>query len=595
MSPPPTRDVAPPPSEPRFPPGIPFIVGNEAAERFSFYGMRAILWVYLAQTLLVRRMSATEADAQATEVTHLFMAGVYAFPLLGAILADRLLGKYRVIFWLSLVYVAGHAVLAVASETVGGMYLGLSLIAIGSGGIKPCVSANVGDQFTASNATLVSRVYQIFYFMINFGSFFSTLLIPVLYSAFGPEVAFGVPGVLMALAALVFWAGNRRFVKVPPKPGGVLGVLDFIAGAFFFAPLAILLFGAEFLPEDAGWVSWVAVAAITLVCLGVGTVVFVARQRREADNGFLAVMIHCLARWRTREPGAGFFDVARAKFGDEAAEGPAAVLKVAVVFSMVSVFWALFDQHASTWVKQADQMDLTLVVPYWISQWVLWGGIAASCFGLLWVMMYVSNLRLPLAALLGFAGIAFVGGLALLGVQLATSDELVYTLKSSQISAANPLLVMLIIPLLNLAVYAPLEKRGIVIRPLQRMTAGMFLAAMAFVVAALLQAEIDAGGVLGIAWQMPQYAVMTTAEVLVSTTGLEFAYTQAPRAMKSTIMGYWALCVAIGNRLVAALAFLQTESMTNFFWLFAGLMAIAATIFAVLAYFYKGKTYLQHE
>jgi POT family proton-dependent oligopeptide transporter len=87
---------------------------------------------------------------------------------------------------------------------------------------------------------------------------------------------------------------------------------------------------------------------------------------------------------------------------------------------------------------------------------------------------------------------------------------------------------------------------------------------------------------------------MTTAEVLVSITGLEFAYTQAPRAMKSTIMSFWLLCVTIGNLLVAFLSPLQEQlPLSSFFWVFAVLMAGAAVLFAVLAYFYKGKTYLQ--
>jgi POT family proton-dependent oligopeptide transporter len=89
---------------------------------------------------------------------------------------------------------------------------------------------------------------------------------------------------------------------------------------------------------------------------------------------------------------------------------------------------------------------------------------------------------------------------------------------------------------------------------------------------------------------------MTVSEVLVSITGLEFAYTQAPRAMKSTIMGFWLLCVTFGNLLVAFLAPLQKRiELSEFFWLFAGLMAGAAVIFAILAWMYSGKSYLQHE
>jgi POT family proton-dependent oligopeptide transporter len=156
-------------------------------------------------------------------------------------------------------------------------------------------------------------------------------------------------------------------------------------------------------------------------------------------------------------------------------------------------------------------------------------------------------------------------------------------------------MVMFIIPGLNVAVWRPLEKRNITVKPLQKMTAGMFLTALAFVLAAVLQRRVQADpGHVSVLWQVPQYLVVTAAEVLVSVTGLEFAYTQAPRTMKSTIMGFWLLCVTIGNLLVAFLAPLERHyPLSSFFLLFAGLMAAAAAIFAVLASRYRGRTWLQ--
>lgn len=165
------------------PPGIPFIVGNEAAERFSFYGMKTILVVFMTQYLLLSTgrpdlMNETEAR----ESMHLFVASAYFFPILGGIIADAFLGKYLTILILSLVYCGGHLCLALMDmpesmlahtmEPRGWLLAGLALIAIGSGGIKPCVSAHVGDQFGQSNRHLLQRVFGWFYFAINFGSFF---------------------------------------------------------------------------------------------------------------------------------------------------------------------------------------------------------------------------------------------------------------------------------------------------------------------------------------------------------------------------------------------------------------------------------------
>jgi len=201
----------------RMPPGIPYIVGNEAAERFSFYGMRAILVVFMTQYLRDRHGAlAPMKDNDANFWYHLFVSSNYFFPIGGAILADAIWGKYRTIFWLSLVYCCGHFALAIDDTRVG-LAMGLTLIALGSGGIKPCVSANVGDQFTAANQHLIERAFGWFYFSINVGSCFSILLIPWLLQHYGSNVAFAVPGVLMAIATLVFWMGRRKFVHIPAR------------------------------------------------------------------------------------------------------------------------------------------------------------------------------------------------------------------------------------------------------------------------------------------------------------------------------------------------------------------------------------------
>ncbi|MBI4508847.1 MAG: hypothetical protein HY698_04375 [Deltaproteobacteria bacterium] len=623
----PKQEVEPARSD-KYPPGIPYIVGNEGAERFSFYGMKAILYVYLAALYvkfasegLVPAAELAAAKAKATEVTHLFVAGVYAFPLIGAILADRLLGKYKVIISVSMIYCAGHAVLAVAGKmgTLGklgpaewAMYLGLGLIAAGSGGIKPCVSANVGDQFTAKNSHLVSKVFQIFYFIINFGSFFSTLLTPFLYRKFGPEYAFAVPGILMGVATIVFWMGRNKFAPIPPKPGGKLGLLDTLITVLLFSPLFALIYGyfvmwSHFEPNGAegaallgavmGYYAPLLIGVALAVILGF--VLFNVRQRIEPDSGFLAVLVYSFRNRRLRRKGMGFFGVAKEKFGEEAAEGPSAVLKIMVVFSMVSVFWALFDQHASTWVEQAKQMNLTMTVPTWLGYSTLVGALLLALYGGTWLLSWVSNVAIPRSVNKLVLGVAGAGVLLAGVVDVIRGEWLTVTLEAAQISALNPLMVMIIIPFLNIGVFGPMQKRGIVVKPLQKMTVGMFLAALAFVFAALLQARIEAlaptGQKLHVLWQVIPYLIMTTAEVLVSVTGLEFAYTQAPRAMKSTIMGFWLLCVTFGNLLVAVLAPMQAKfALSAFFWVFASLMAGAALIFAVLAKFYRGKTYLQH-
>ena len=219
-----TIEPAAEPTRGRLPKQIAYIIGNEGCERFSFYGMRNILTQFLVSSALLYAASElvprAEREAAAKEVFHTFVLGVYFFPLLGGWLADRFLGKYRTILYLSLVYCVGQVCLAGAAHVneKAGFYLGLFLIALGSGGIKPCVSAFVGDQFDQSNKHLAKVVFDAFYWIINFGSFFASLLMPYFLREFGPAVAFGIPGVLMFVSTVILWAGRRLYVDVPPAP-----------------------------------------------------------------------------------------------------------------------------------------------------------------------------------------------------------------------------------------------------------------------------------------------------------------------------------------------------------------------------------------
>ena len=204
------------------PAGIPFIISNELAERFSFYGMKCILIIFMTNYLVDSNQSLDNmSNTEATYWYHIFTSAVYFTPILGALIADIFLGKYKTILILSLIYCFGHLSLAI-NETRMGLTVGLTLIAIGAGGIKPCVSAHVGDQFGKSNSKLISKVFSWFYLAINFGAFVSTMLTPYLLHQYGPSIAFGIPGILMLIATYLFWIGRNTFIHVPPKGVGFL-------------------------------------------------------------------------------------------------------------------------------------------------------------------------------------------------------------------------------------------------------------------------------------------------------------------------------------------------------------------------------------
>ena len=238
-----------PPKISTMPPGVPYIIGNEAAERFSYYGMNSILTIFMTKYLLDKMGHLSVMPAANAEAWyHTFVTTLYFLPILGAILADAVFGKFWVVFWLSIVYCGGHATLALMGSPVAHrieprylLAVGLLMIAMGAGGIKPCVSTNVGDQFGESNKHLLTRVFNWFYFSINAGSALSTLIIPFLLEPYkadpngfiaklspsvvsflenprlhSPDIAFGLPGVFMVIATIFFWAGRKKFVHIPP-------------------------------------------------------------------------------------------------------------------------------------------------------------------------------------------------------------------------------------------------------------------------------------------------------------------------------------------------------------------------------------------
>ena len=211
----------------KYPPGIPYIIANEAAERFSFYGMKAALAIFLANYLGILGGD-NYSETKATVVVSWFNTAVYLTPLLGALIADTFFGKYRTIMTLSIVYCLGHLCLALMG--IGGfvqlwLLSGLGLISLGAGGIKPCVSAHVGDQFGTGNQHLITKIFNIFYFSINFGAVISNLLIPWVLKWYGPHLAFGIPGILMALPTIFFWMGRTKFAHIPAKGAPFLSEL----------------------------------------------------------------------------------------------------------------------------------------------------------------------------------------------------------------------------------------------------------------------------------------------------------------------------------------------------------------------------------
>jgi len=365
-----------------FPLQVGFILGNEFCERYSYYGMRTVLVLYLSSDLI------GWDENTATAVYHAFTVLAYLFPLLGAIIADSSWGKYWTIFWLSIVYAIGSGInMMSAIKPIGGDNLavhaalasvGLFVIAFGTGGIKPCVSAFGGDQFSDDQDDYRKSFFSLFYFAINAGSLVSTFVSPLIrseVSCFGDEcyaLAFGIPTALMVVAILLFAIGTPYYKRVEPEGNIFLEVSRVIGYA--------LKVRGKVPSKERNKEHWLD----------------------YAEDG-------------TRERSQIIRDI---KY----------VLKVLVIYIPLPLFWSLFDQQGSRWTLQAVRMN------------------------------------------------------GVIGDVLILPD---------QIQLCNPLMIIALIPLFEVTLYRWLRAKNINFSPLKRMGLGMWLAGLAFVVAAIIQNMIN--------------------------------------------------------------------------------------------------------
>jgi POT family proton-dependent oligopeptide transporter len=438
--------TAPLPST-KMPAGIPYILTNEAAERFAFYGMSSILVVFMTEYLMgPNGMLDVMAEGPAKAWFHWFTAAVYFMAIVGAVVSDVWLGKFKTIIWFSLLYCVGFAVLA-WDHTRLGLVGGLAIIAIGSGIIKPCVSANVGDQFGPSNKHLIGKVYGWFYFSINLGACISMYYCPRLLDWYGPAVGFGVPAVFMVLATLAYWLGRYKFVDIPP----------------------------------AGKTGW----------------------RETLDK-----------------------------------EAVRTLGRICIIFLFVSMFFALFFQSESAWVLQAGKMNLRWLNKSWLP---------------------------------------------------------------AQMQSANPFLIMVLIPLFSFVIY-PALNRIWTMSPLRKIGIGMFLTAGSFLVPVWIETQFENGGQPSIGWQFFAYIFLTGAEVMVSITALEFAYTQAPKKMKSLIQSINLLSISVGNLFAAVVNDVIKSSDgtsklpgASYYWFFVVAMIVTAVLYIPVAARFKVREYIQDE
>ncbi|XP_072396367.1 peptide transporter family 1-like isoform X1 [Diabrotica undecimpunctata] len=639
-----------------YPKSVFFIVSNEFCERFSYYGMRTILILYLTNILLF-------SESQSLVTYHTFSMCVYFFPIIGAIISDSFLGKFNTIFYVSMIYASGSILLALTASDpiglpkVGFSILGLLLIAIGTGGIKPCVAAFGGDQFRLpQQAKDLERFFSLFYFSINAGSLISTFITPILRNdvhCFGNEscfpLAFAVPGILMVISIVIFALGRPTY-KIKKPEGNVI------------------------------------VQVTKCIVCGIKN------------------------KMKSKEKKEHWLDYAEEQYGEKLVNEVKATLHVLVLFLPLPIFWALYDQQGSGWTLMAVRMDgnigfytilpdqMQVVNPLLILAFIplftyyvypLLGKCnllktslqRMACGGLLAAVAFAVSAFVTMAIESNDPVLPSAGNIQLrvynpsscimsistditemkpfnLNPTSSYVDEdiawsgnksVTFTFKSNTsecsdgyqtISLAEKNAYGIFIqangkirfyeddiaksktgyPLVRTLSYTDTDVKYTLKGKSININSGNISARefsnpgrwsvkvgekqfeksvdlrLGGTYAVMLnekQMEMDYTVVtkpnaVHIAWLLPQYFIITAAEIMFSITGLEFSYSQAPASMKSLLQACFLLTTAFGNLIIVIIESIEIfEKKSNDFFLYCGLMVADMLIFSFMAMRYK--------
>ena len=522
----------------------PFILGNEFCERLAYYGLQVNLVVFLMTRC---GFSVPEANIQ----VNLWSAGCYVMPLVGGWLSDAVLGRYRTIVAFSFVYAAGMTLCVVATllplggGRVTALFAGLYVVAVGTGGIKPCVSTFGADQFDMSipqHRKDKESFFNLFYLFINIGSLASSTVLVFIQEGPGPYAwtwGFTIPAVAMVAAIAVFVGGHSRYSHVPTAGSPLARVIKVTWAALRNARGGRARGAAGAASERAPLLS---------APLG--------RRSREGlpPEGREGAGVPALADSARGKPFYAWLD--------QAMDGPGGfsalqvyevklVLRLVPILLTTVVFWAIYAQMGTLFITQGLLMNRST------------GGVEVPSAVISTIDTVAIILLVPLYDR------AFLPLARRLGLRVTTLRRIGW---GNLVSAGT------------------------------MVAAGLLEARRLQYVAAGRTAPGQPGVAdLSIYWQVPQYFLIGLAEVLGSIGQLELFYDQAPNTMRSCCSAIQLLGSALGSTLSGVLLGgmnsaterwgggawipddLNQGRMDYYFYALAGLMLLNHVWYCVLA------------
>eukprot|EP00977_Amphora_coffeiformis_P008671 scaffold1971_cov127-Amphora_coffeaeformis.AAC.2 len=473
------------------------ILVTEAGERFAYFGFRAILVLYFKWEL---EYSEEKAIALFAYVTCL----AYLSPVFGALLADGSWGRYNTILRFGFLYLVGLSILSASALGDHSLatqrfltFLGLFFVCIGTGGIKPCVSAFGADQVSLRYRVLehedssigtksqeeyseefvddemappeneeseqVRQFFAYFYFCINVGAVLSFVVVPLTRDTYGFGPAFSLSLAFFSFALSLFLWKRKEYIHHVP------GTQSASLSTNFILCWWLLRHGMW----QQTWFRLLFPFLRPSVTPPIGM----------SPNDSNSTTRNGLARDDTDELQV---ENEHEPIFEQQMSDAAQAIHVLPILAMFPIFWSLYDQQSSVWTIQATKMKLD------------------------------------------------------------------WHLTPENMNAVNPLEIMIFIPVFDRIVYPKLESCGWNISPLRRIGFGMILTAVSFSVSGLVESTIGyraANGLeaISVLWQLPQITILSIAEIFVSVTGLEFAYATSPDRLKAFLMALFLLTTSVGD------------------------------------------------
>jgi solute carrier family 15 (oligopeptide transporter), member 1 len=527
------------------PTGFWFFFWGEFAERCSYYGMRAILALYMTD-----RLGVDKADAGT--FMSLFIAACYFFPLIGGWLADNYLGKYWTIVGFSIPYVVAQFMVGIENKYL--VFISLMLLAMGSGVIKPNISTLMGmtyDQQRPGQDQLRTSAFSWFYMAINIGAALSQFAMPWLRDEMGYQVAFIFPAALMAIALIIFAMGKRHYA-VETIQRRTMTTEEAIAdrrlkketllriGAVF---LLVMFFWAIF---DQAASTWIFFADTYMDCT-----IFGIPTSADAIQGFNPVFIVLLI-----PVSVALFKVVEIK----------ATTKMLIGFVLTVASMLIMSLAGFLAGKSTEQTKIVFDNGHVI----------------------VAPFTVPLS------DVASQGATLAAGDEKASPSEadwkfnsdtkkLTFTSGTLWLPGGEKLEVKEG-QLMNAVSDLPVSDRGILAMSLQNASAEPSPDAKREVSIEKIDWVKPAERVT-VWWQVLAYLILTVAEILISVTGLELAFVAAPPSMKSFVTACWLAVVFLANLLINApiTRLYTTMPPGQYFAMLAIAMAVVAFVFVFVA------------